>query len=104
MRNEAALSMMTGRLLAGRRHQARRGDLLHHPPLGYVRGPDGDAQLDPDEQAQRVVRLLFDVFEPQGSLHGWLRSLVAHAMRVPMRPHAGRNRGPLEWRRPTRMT
>ena len=104
MRNEAALSMMKGRLRAGRRHQARRGDLLHHPPLGYVRGPDGDAQLDPDEQAQRVVRLLFDVCAPQGSLHGLLRSLVAHAMRLPMRPHAGLNRGHLEWRRPTRMT
>ena len=57
------------------RHKARRGDLLNHPPMGYVRGPDGDYQLDPDEQAQRVVRLIFDVFEQQGSLHGLLRSL-----------------------------
>ena len=62
MMNEAALYIMQGRLLEGRRHKAQRGDLLNEPPLGYVRGPDGDYQLDPDEQAQRVVRLICDVF------------------------------------------
>jgi DNA invertase Pin-like site-specific DNA recombinase len=104
MMNEAELYIMKGRLLEGMRHKARRGDLLNHPPMGYVRGPDGDYQLDPDEQAQRVVRLIFDVFEQQGSLHGLLRYLVAHDIRLPIRPHAGLNRGHLEWRRPTRMT
>ncbi len=102
--NEAELYMMKGRLLEGMRHKARRGDLLNHPPMGYVRGPDGDYPLDPDEQAQRVVRLIFDVCEQQGRLPGWRRSLVAHDMRLPLRPHAGLNRGHLEWRRPTRMT
>ena len=104
MRSEAARSLMTGRRLEGMRHKARRGELLHHPPMGSVRGPDGDSQLDPDAQAQRVVRLIFAVFEPQGSLHGWLRSLVAHDMRMPIRPHAGLNRGQRVWRRPTRLT
>jgi DNA invertase Pin-like site-specific DNA recombinase len=104
MMSEAELSLMKGRLLEGRRHKARRGERLNHPPMGYVRGPDGDDQLDPDEQAQRVVRLIFDVFEQQGSLHGLLRYLVAHDIRMPIRPHAGPNRGQLMWRRPTRMT
>src|SRR5437660_3244135 len=104
MMNEAELYIMKGRLLEGMRHKARRGDLLNHPPMGYVRGPDGDYQLDSDEQAQRVVRLIFDVFEQQGSLHGLLRYLVAHDIRLPIRPHSGLNRGHLEWRRPTRMT
>jgi hypothetical protein len=101
---EAARSLMKGRMLEGRRTKARRGARLNHPPMGSVRGPDGDAQLDPDEQAQRVIRLIFATFEEHGSLHGVLRSLVAHAMRVPIRPHAGPNRGQLVWRRPTRMT
>ena len=104
MMNEAELYLMKGRLLEGMRHKARRGELLNHPPMGYVRGPDGDYQLDPDAQAQRVVRLIFDVFEQQGSLHGLLRYLVAHDIRLPIRPHFGTNRGQLEWRRPTRMT
>ena len=93
MMNEAELYIMKGRLLEGRRHKAQRGDLLNDPPLGYVRGPDGDYQLDPDEQAQRVVRLIFDVFEQQGSLHGLLRYLVAHDIRLadspPHRPQPG---------------
>jgi hypothetical protein len=33
-----------------------------------------------------------------------LRYLVAHDIRVPIRPHCGPNRGQLVWRRPTRMT
>jgi DNA invertase Pin-like site-specific DNA recombinase len=104
MMNEAELYIMKGRLLEGRRHKAQRGDLLNEPPLGYVRGPDGDYQLDPDEQAQHVVRLIFDVFEQQGSLHGVLRYLTAHDIRLPIRPHTGPTRGQLEWHRPSRTT
>jgi hypothetical protein len=88
----------------GRRNKAKRGELLHHPPMGYVRGSDGDYHLDPDEQARRVVGLIFDVFEHQGSWHGLLRYLVAHDIRLPIRPHRGVNRGQLEWHRPNRMT
>jgi DNA invertase Pin-like site-specific DNA recombinase len=104
MMNEAELYILKGRMHEGRRNKAQRGDLLNHPPMGYVRGADGDYQLDPDEQAQRVVRLIFDVFEQQGSLHGLLRYLVAHDIRLPIRPHSGATRGQLEWRRPNRMT
>jgi DNA invertase Pin-like site-specific DNA recombinase len=104
MMSEAELHILKGRLLEGMRHKAKRGALLNHPPMGYVRGPEGDYQLDPDEQAQEVIRLIFDAFERQGSLHGLLRSLVAHDVRLPIRPHGGLNRGQLEWRRPTRMT
>jgi len=103
-RSEAALSLRQGRRWEGMRTKARRGALRHPPPMGSVRSPAGDDPLDPDAQAQRVVRLICDVFEPQGTLHGVLRSLVAQDMRVPMRPHAGLNRGPLAGRRPTRMT
>lgn len=104
MMNEAELYMLKGRMNEGRRHKAKRGELLNHPPLGYVRGADGDYRLDPDEQAQRVVRLIFDVFEQQGSLHGLLCYLVAHDIRLPIRPLKGENRGRLEWRRPNRTT
>jgi DNA invertase Pin-like site-specific DNA recombinase len=104
MMSEAELHLLKGRLHEARQHKARRGELLNHPPIGYVRRPDGTYQLEPDEQAQGVVRLLFDVFEREGSLHGLLRYLVAHDLRLPVRPHFGANRGQLEWRRPTRMT
>jgi len=104
MMSEAELHILKSRMLEGRRNKARRGELLNHPPIGYVRGADGDYQFDPDEQAQGVVRLIFDVFERQGSLHGLLRWLKAHDVQIPIRPHFGANRGHLEWRRPNRMT
>jgi DNA invertase Pin-like site-specific DNA recombinase len=104
MMNEAELYILKGRMNEGRRNKAKRGELLNHPPMGYVRGADGDYHLDPDEQARCVVGLIFDVFEQQGSLHGLLRYLVAHEICLPIRPHYGPNRGQLEWHRPNRMT
>jgi hypothetical protein len=104
MMSEAELHVLKSRMLEGKRNKARRGELLNHPPIGYVRTNDGDYQLEPDEEAQSVVRLVFDVFERQGSLHGLLRYLKANDIRLPVRPHSGPNRGELEWRRPNRVT
>ena len=102
--SEAELHILKSRMLEGKRNKARRGELLNCPPIGYVRAADGDYQLDPDEQAQSVVRLIFDVFERQGSVHRLLRWLKAHDVRMPIRPHFGPNRGQLEWRKPNRAT
>jgi DNA invertase Pin-like site-specific DNA recombinase len=51
MMSEAELYILKSRMFEGMRHKAKRGELLNHPPMGYVRGPDGDYQWDPDEQA-----------------------------------------------------
>jgi len=85
-------------------NKAKRGEVFNHPPLGYIKLPTGEFALDPDEQVQGVVRLLFAEFERQGTLHGLLRYLVQHGIRLPIRPHFGPNRGQLEWRRPNRVT
>jgi DNA invertase Pin-like site-specific DNA recombinase len=66
MMSEAELYLLKGRMREGMHNKARRGELLNHPPMGYVRGPDGDYQLVPDEQAQRIIRLIFDTSEEQG--------------------------------------
>ena len=50
--------MWTGRLA-----KARRGELAVPLPAGFVRRPSGEAALDPDEQAQAVIRLIFGLFE-----------------------------------------
>ena len=102
--SEAELHFLRLRMHEGRLNKARRGELFNHAPIGYVREPGGGLALDPDEQAQQVVRLVFDQFDRQGSLHGLLRYLVHHSLRLPVRPHYGPNRGKLEWRRPNRET
>ena len=102
--SEAELHVLQMRMHEGRLHKARRGELLTHPPIGYVKLTTGEFALDPDEQVQSVVRLIFDEFDRQGSLHGLLRYLVRHQIRIPVRPHHGPQRGALEWRRPNRET
>ncbi len=102
--SEAELHILRSRMYQGLLNKAKRGEVFNHPPLGYIKLPSGEFALDPDEQVQGVVRLLFAEFERQGTLHGLLRYLVQHGIRLPIRPHFGPNRGQLEWRRPNRVT
>ena len=60
--------------------------------------------LDPDEQAQAVVRMVFDKFRELGTVSALLRYMVRNGIRLGVRPHFGPNRGNLEWRRPNRVT
>lgn len=78
--------------------------MLNHRPLGYVRTPSGDFVIDPDEQVQAVVRLIFEQFGRRGSVNGLLTWLVRHDAKLPVRPHFGPSRGELQWRRPNRAT
>jgi DNA invertase Pin-like site-specific DNA recombinase len=102
--SEAELHILKSRLQQGMWNKAERGEVLNHPPIGYVRTSSGDFVMDPDEQVQAVVRLIFAHFPRRGSVHGLLRWLVRSGIKVPIRPHYGPSRGELEWRRPNRVT
>lgn len=102
--SEAELHILKERMYQGKLNKARRGELLSTPPIGYVRLPSGEWAIDPDEQVQATVRLIFDQFDREATLHGLLRYLVHHGIRIPVRPTYGPNRGELEWRRPNRVT
>jgi DNA invertase Pin-like site-specific DNA recombinase len=102
--SEAELHLLKQRMLAGKQAKARRGELAIALPTGYVRHPSGEAALDPDEQVQTVVRLIFARFAELGTLHGVLRWLVDHDIELGMRLRAGADKGELTWRRPNRMT
>jgi DNA invertase Pin-like site-specific DNA recombinase len=97
--SEAELHILRQRMWQGALQKARRGELLSKGPIGYVR--EGDRLvMDPDEQAQTVVRLIFDQFDRLGTMNAVLRYLVANGIRVPVRLAAGPNKGRLDWRRP----
>jgi DNA invertase Pin-like site-specific DNA recombinase len=102
--SEAELHILKSRLQQGMWNKAQRGAVLNHPPIGYVRTIAGDFVIDPDEQVQAVVRLIFAQFPRRGSVNGLLKWLVRHDVKLPVRPHCGANRGELEWRRPNRVT
>jgi DNA invertase Pin-like site-specific DNA recombinase len=102
--SEAELYLIRQRMLSGRLAKAERGELAIPLPIGYVRRPSGEAMLDPDEQAQHVVRLVFSAFRRVGTLNGVLRYLVDQQIQLPVRVHAGPAKGEIEWRRPSRET
>ena len=102
--SEAELHILKERMYQGKLNKARRGELMSIPPIGYIRLPSGEWAIDPDEQVQATVRLIFDQFDREATLHGLLRYLVHHGIRIPVRPSGGPNRGELEWRRPNRPT
>jgi DNA invertase Pin-like site-specific DNA recombinase len=102
--SEAELYLIRQRMLSGRLAKAERGELAIPLPIGYVRRPSGEVVLDPDEQAQQVVRLVFSTFRRLGTVNGVLRYLVAQQVQLPVRVHAGASKGELESRRPSRET
>ena len=102
--SEAELHIMQQRLRQGLLAKARRGELAVDPPLGYLRRPSGEIVLDPDEQVQEVIRLIFRKFAELGTVHAVLRYLVQHAIQLGMRERHGPARGELVWRRPSRAT
>jgi Recombinase/Recombinase zinc beta ribbon domain len=104
MMSEAELHVIKERMYQGKLNKARRGALMGVPPIGYIRLASGEWAIDSDEQVQTTVRLIFDQFDREATLHGLLRYLVHHGVRIPVRPGGGPNRGALEWRRPNRAT
>lgn len=102
--SEAELHLLKARMHEGRRAKAERGELCFNLPRGYIRRPSGEVALDPDEQVQAAIRLVFSVFERRGSLNGVLRYLVAHDLHLPYRVRSGPAKGELAWRRPNRYT
>ena len=88
---------------AGHVEQGRTRRSAQPRAIGYVRTIAGDFVIDPDEQVQAVVRLIFAQFARAAASSGLLCWLVRHDVKVPVRPHCGANRGELEWRRPNRV-
>lgn len=104
MMNEAELHVLKQRMYQGKLNKARRGELVIAVPVGYVKSPAGEVALDPDEQVRGIVRLVFDQFDRQGTVHGVLRHLIACGIRMPLRRRGGPDRGELDWRPPCRET
>ena len=102
--SEAELHILKARMLEGRRAKAQRGDLGKTVPMGYVRRPSGEVALDPDEQAQATIRLVFDLFERFRTVGKVMRYLVDHEVCMPVRLRSGPRKDELEWRRVNRMT
>lgn len=95
--SEAELHVLRARLQGGIRNKARRGELFIRPPMGFVYTPEGKMEIDPDQQVQQAVRLLFETFRRTGSAMAAVKHFAEHELKFPRRVHTGPNQGEVTW-------
>ncbi|HZW33249.1 MAG TPA: recombinase family protein [Isosphaeraceae bacterium] len=96
--SEAELYLLKSRMLQGKLNKARRGEIFSHPPIGYIRDAYQGIAMDPDEQVQHVVRLIFAKYAELGTVTASVRYLRQQGILLGIRPHYGEDRGKLVWR------
>ena len=97
----AELHIIRARLRESLLNKARRGELALRLPVGYCRSPDGTVILDPDEQVQHTLRILFKQFEVLKNARAVQRYFNEHQLTFPRRIQNGPERGSLVWVKPT---
>ncbi len=89
MMSEAELHQLRLRLHAGSRQKAERGELHLPLPAGLERQRDGSVILNPDDEIQQRLRLVFAKFDQLGSARAVMRYLQRQGLPVPTRPLRG---------------
>ena len=95
--SEAELHILRARLRGGMLNKAHRGELLIKPPIGLVYNSDGAMGLDPDQQVQQSLRLLFDTFRRTGSATATVKTFHNQGLTFPRRVVGGPQSGELVW-------
>ncbi len=89
------IRLMHQRLNENLLRKAQRHELRLSLPVGLVFVPHVGIQLDPDEQVQNAIRLLFERFRLTGRMSDVARYFQDNGLLFPRRK--GSWRGPLEW-------
>jgi DNA invertase Pin-like site-specific DNA recombinase len=95
--SEAELHVLRARLQGGIRNKARRGELFVRPAMGFVYNADGQLVMDPDQQVQQSVRVLFETFRRTGSAMATVKFFAGQGLQFPRRVHTGPNKGDTMW-------
>jgi DNA invertase Pin-like site-specific DNA recombinase len=95
--SEAELHQIKVRLHQGERQKAARGELRLPLPAGLVYGRDGRVVLNPDEEVQARLLLLFAKFQELRSAKAVMRYLQQAGLRLPVRPLRGPAPHEVQW-------
>lgn len=87
--SEAELHQIRMRLHQGERQKAARGELRLPLPAGLIYSRGGEIILNPDEEVQARLRLVFSTFQVLQSAKAVMRELQRHDLALPVRPLVG---------------
>jgi DNA invertase Pin-like site-specific DNA recombinase len=96
--SEAELHWLRNRLLGGKLARAEQGELRMRPPAGLIFDVARQLVLDPDEEVQQAVRLLFTLFEQTGSALAVVKHFAQHRLLFPDRLWGKTRDGELLWK------
>jgi hypothetical protein len=91
--SEAELHLIKGRLIAGMRHKAAKGELRVALPAGLEHDAAGQPALCADEAAREAIATVFRRFTELGSARQVMLSLRDDGLQLPRRRAGGR----VEW-------
>ena len=97
--SEAELHWLHSRLTGGKMKKAESGQLRITLPTGLVYDNAGKIVLDPDEEVQQAVHLVFATFQELGSAQRVVRYFKEQGLRFPTRELRGPQKGDLSWGR-----
>jgi DNA invertase Pin-like site-specific DNA recombinase len=87
--SQAELHFLRGRLQGGKLNKAKKGELHFPLPVGFCCDELGRTILDPDQQVQNAVRLVFESFRQTGSAYGVVHHFADHGLSFPKRAYGG---------------
>jgi DNA invertase Pin-like site-specific DNA recombinase len=95
--SEAELHWLRQRLLGGKLEKASQGKLRLPLPTGLVYDTTQEVILDPDEEVQQALRLVFDLFAELGTAGAVAKYFRQHSLLIPTRHWGGQRDGELTW-------
>ena len=95
--SEAELHVLHARLIGGQRSKARRGELKQILPIGFAYDPLDRVMLDPDQQVQQAVRLVFQTYRHTGSACSTVKHFAEQDLLFPHRVRSGAAKGEIRW-------
>ena len=97
--SQAELHFLRVRLQGGKLSKARKGQLRFPLPVGFVYAEPEGIVLDPDQEVQGAVRLVFTTFGQMASAYGVVQHFAQHQLLFPKRSYGGVWNGQLRWGR-----
>jgi DNA invertase Pin-like site-specific DNA recombinase len=96
--SEAELHLLRARMRGGLLNKAKRAELQMYLPIGFTYDAIGRVVLDPDQQVQQSVRLVFDTFQRLGSALAVVREFQRQGLLFPRHRRAGPDHADVVWK------